>query len=80
MLSSIAEWVGTVMAIGVVAGLVLLAAVAAGLFWLRRVVRRRVRAYGPKVVRFVREAAAGSGWDRMQSQQTWAAASPIEPR
>ena len=81
MLSSVAEWTATVLAIGVVAGLVLLAAGVAGLLWLRRALRRRVRAYGPRVARFVREVAVGGGWDQMLSQpdRRWAALNRTGP-
>ena len=40
MLWHIAEWVGSVLAAGVVAGLVVLAAGAAGVWWLYRRLRR----------------------------------------
>jgi len=45
MVSSALEWTAAVLASGMVAGLVLLAAGAAGLWWVRRWVRRRMKAF-----------------------------------
>jgi hypothetical protein len=45
MLWHIAEWAGAVLAAGVVAGLVVLAAGAAGVWWLCRRLRWRVEAF-----------------------------------
>ena len=44
MVSHLAEWIGAVLAAGVIAGLVGLAAAAAGVWWLYRTLRRRVEA------------------------------------
>jgi hypothetical protein len=45
MLTQIAEWAGAVLAAGVVAGLVVVAAVSAGLWLLYRRLRRHVEAF-----------------------------------
>ena len=46
MLVHMAEWAGSVLAAGVVAGLLVLAAAAAGVWWLYRGLRRRVEEPG----------------------------------
>ena len=57
MLWHIAEWAGTVLAAGVVAGLVVLAAGAAGVWWLYRRLRCRVEAFTSTAARYVLQAA-----------------------
>jgi hypothetical protein len=52
MLWHIAEWAGAVLAAGVVAGLVVLAAGAAGAWWLYRRLRRRVEAFTTAAARY----------------------------
>ena len=62
MLSHIAEWAGMVLAVGVVAGLVVLAAGSVGVWWLYRRVRRRVRAFtGTAAGHALQPAAAAAG-------------------
>ena len=57
MLWHIAEWAGVVLAAGVVAGLVVLAAGAAGVWWLYRGLRWRVEAFTTAAVRYARQDA-----------------------
>jgi hypothetical protein len=52
MLWHIAEWAGAVLAAGVVAGLVVLAAGAAGVWWLYRRLRRRMEAFTSAAARY----------------------------
>jgi hypothetical protein len=56
MLWHIADWAGAVLAAGVVAGLVVLAAGAAGVWWLYRRLRRRVEAFTTVAVRYALQA------------------------
>jgi hypothetical protein len=58
MLWHIAEWAGTVLAAGVVAGLVVLAAGAAGVWWLYRRLRCRVKAFTTASARYALQTAA----------------------
>ena len=58
MLAHIAEWAGAVAAAGVVAGLVVLAAGAAGAWLLYRRVRRRLEGVTAMAVRYARGNAA----------------------
>jgi hypothetical protein len=58
MLWHIAEWAGAVLAAGVVAGLVVLAAGAAGVWWLCRRLRWRVEAFTTAAARYALQAAA----------------------
>jgi hypothetical protein len=60
MLAHIAEWAGAVAAAGVVAGLVVLAAGAAGAWLLYRRVRRRLEGATAMAVRYARQNAAGA--------------------
>jgi hypothetical protein len=57
MLWHIAEWAGAVLAAGVVAGLVVLAAGAAGVWWLCRRLCRRVEAFTTAAARYALQAA-----------------------
>jgi hypothetical protein len=57
MLWQIAEWAGAVLAAGVVAGLVVLAAGAAGMWWLYRRLRRRVEALTSTAARYALQTA-----------------------
>jgi hypothetical protein len=57
MLWQIAEWAGAVLAAGVVAGLVVLAAGAAGVWWLCRRLRCRVEAVTTAAARYALQAA-----------------------
>jgi hypothetical protein len=57
MLWHIAEWAGAVLAAGVVAGLVVLAAGAAGVWWLYRRLRRRVEALTSTAARYALQTA-----------------------
>ena len=57
MLWHIAEWAGAVLAAGMVAGLVVLAAGAAGVWWLYRRLRRRVEAFTTAAARYALQAA-----------------------
>ncbi len=58
MLWQIAEWAGTVLAAGVVAGLVVLAAGAAGVWWLYRRLRCRVEAFTSTAARYALQTGA----------------------
>ena len=60
MLAHIAEWAGAVAAVGVVAGLVVLAAGAAGAWLLYRRVRRRLEGATAMAVRYARQNAVGA--------------------
>ena len=60
MLAHIAEWAGAVVAAGVVGGLVVLAAAAAGTWLLYRRVRRRLAGATVMAVRYARQNAAGA--------------------
>jgi hypothetical protein len=60
MLAHIAEWAGAVAAAGVVAGLVVLAAGAAGAWLLYRWVRRRLEGATAMAVRYARQGAGGA--------------------
>ena len=69
MLSHIAEWVGVVLAAGLVAGLVVLAAGSAGVWWLYRRVRRRVEAFtGTAAGYALQTAAAAAGRGKLPPQ------------
>ena len=57
MLVHIAEWAGAVLAAGVVAGLVVLAAGAAGVWWLYRRLRCRVAAFTSTAARYALQTA-----------------------
>jgi pilus assembly protein TadC len=61
MLSHIAEWAVAVLAGGVIAGLVVIAAGAAGVWLLYRRVRRRLEGAPAMVARFARHNAVGAG-------------------
>jgi len=58
MVSSAVEWAAAVLAAGLVAGMVVLAAGAAGLWWLRRRVRRRVEAFTGTAAGYALQTAA----------------------
>ena len=60
MLSHLVEWAGAVAAAGVVAGLVVLAAGAAGAWLLYRRVRRRLEGATAMVARYALHGAAGA--------------------
>jgi hypothetical protein len=60
MLAHMAEWAGAVAAAGVVAGLVVLAAGAAGVWLLYRRVRRRLEGATAMAVRYARHSAVGA--------------------
>jgi hypothetical protein len=60
MLWHIAEWVGSVLAAGAVAGLVVLAAGAMGAWLLYRGLRRRVEAFASTAARYAFQSAAGT--------------------
>jgi len=60
MLAHIAEWAGAVAAAGVVAGLVVLAAAAAGVWVLYRRLRRRLEGAAARAVRYARQNAVGA--------------------
>jgi hypothetical protein len=57
MLWHIAEWAGTVLAAGVVAGLVVVAAVSAGVWMLYRRLRRHVEAFASMAARHALQTA-----------------------
>ena len=59
MLWHIAEWAGSVLAAGVVAGLVVLAAGAVGAWWLYRGLRRRLEAFTSTAARYALQTATG---------------------
>ena len=58
MLAHIAEWAGAVLAAGVVAGLVVLVAGAAGGWWLYRRLRCRVETLTSTAAKYALQAAA----------------------
>lgn len=60
MLAHFAEWAGAVAAAGAVAGLMVLAAGAAGAWLLYRRVRRRLEGTTAMAVRYARQHAAGA--------------------
>jgi hypothetical protein len=60
MLWHVAEWAGAVVAAGVVAGLVVVAAGSVGVWLLYRRLRRRVEALTGTAARFAVQAAAGA--------------------
>jgi len=60
MLSQIAEWAGAVLAAGVIAGLVVLAAGAAGVWLLYRRVRRRLEGATAAAARYALRNAVGA--------------------
>jgi hypothetical protein len=64
MLAHFAEWAGAVAAAGVVAGLVVLAAGAAGVWLLYRQVRRCLEAATVMVARYAIQNAAGAAAGR----------------
>jgi hypothetical protein len=66
MLTSAAEWAAAVLAAGVVAGLVLLAAGAAGAWWLYHRLRRRVEAFAGTTARYALQTAAGAAAGRVR--------------
>jgi hypothetical protein len=69
MLWHIAEWAGAVLAAGVVAGLVVLAAGSAGVWWLYRKLRRRVEALtGTAAGYALQTAAAAAGRGKLPPQ------------
>ena len=57
MVSYVAEWIGAVLAAGVITGLVVLAAAAAGVWWLYRTLRRRVEAVTTSTARLALQGA-----------------------
>ena len=57
MLSHIVEWAVAVLAAGVVAGLAVLVAGAAGVWWLYRRLRRRVEAFASTAMRYALQTA-----------------------
>ena len=60
MVSSVVEWAAAVLAAGVVAGLVVLAAGSVGVWWLYRRVRRRVRAFTGTAAGYALQTAAAA--------------------
>jgi len=69
MLSHIAEWAGAVLAAGVVAGLVVLAAGSVGVWWLYRRLRRRVEAFAGTAAGYaLQTAAAAAGRGKLPPQ------------
>lgn len=60
MLWHIAEWAGAALAAGVVAGLVVLAAGAAGVLWLYSRLRRRVEALTSMAARYALQTATAA--------------------
>jgi hypothetical protein len=58
MLVHIAEWAGAVLATGVVAGLVMLAVGAAGVWWLYRRLRRRMETLTSTAAKYALQTAA----------------------
>jgi hypothetical protein len=71
MLVHIAEWAGVVLAAGVVAGLVVLAAGAAGVWWLYRRLRRRMETLTSAAARYALQTvgvAAGARRGRLPPQ------------
>jgi hypothetical protein len=76
MLSAIAVRAGELLAVAGVAGLVLVAAAAAGVWWLRRRARRGLQALGRIVAGRARRAAAG----RASTGSRWLLARPLPGR
>jgi hypothetical protein len=60
MLSQVAEWAGAAVAAGVVAGLVVLAAGAAGMWLLYRRVRRRLEGATAAAARYALQNSVGA--------------------
>jgi hypothetical protein len=56
-MSHIAEWIGAVLAAGVITGVVVIAAGAAGVWWLYRTFRRRVEAFTASAARLALQGA-----------------------
>jgi membrane protein YqaA with SNARE-associated domain len=64
----IAEWIGAVLAAGLISGLVVLAAGAAAVWWLYRTLRRRLQVVTASTARFALQGAviaAAAGWVRL---------------
>ena len=61
MLSSAVEWAAAVLAAGLVAGMVVLAAGSVGLWWLYRRLRRRVEAFAGTAAGHALQTAAAAG-------------------
>jgi hypothetical protein len=85
MWSSIAGWAATVVATGVVAGSVVVLAAAAGLWWLRRWIRRRLAVFAVIMADRVPWSAAGNaraGWERLVAlpDHRWPTPGRPEPR
>src|SRR5712692_330621 len=76
MLSAIAVRAGELLAAAAIAGVVLLAAAAAGVWWLRRRVRRGLKALGRIVAGRARRAAAG----RARAGSRWLLSRPLPDR
>ena len=69
MLTQIAEWAGAVLAAGLVAGLVVVAAVSAGVWLLYRRLRRRVAAVTGSAAGYaLQTAAAAAGRGKLPPQ------------
>jgi|GraSoiStandDraft_44_1057316.scaffolds.fasta_scaffold1832258_1 hypothetical protein len=60
MVSSAVEWAAAVLGVGVVAGLVVLAAGSVGVWWLYRRVRRRVEAFTGTAAGYALQTAAAA--------------------
>jgi hypothetical protein len=60
MLSSVLEWAAAVLAAGVMAGLVVLAAGSVGVWWLYRRLRRRVEAFAGTAAGYALQTAAAA--------------------
>ena len=69
MLSSAVEWAAAVLAAGLVAGLVVLAAGSVGVWWLYRRLRRRVEAFAGTAAGYaLQTAAAAAGRGKLPPQ------------
>ena len=69
MLSSVLEWAAAVLAAGVMAGLVVLAAGSVGVWWLYRRLRRRVEAFAGTAAGYaLQTAAAAAGRGKLPPQ------------
>ena len=69
MLSSVVEWAAAVLAAGVVAGMVVLAAGSVGVWWLYRRLRRRVETFAGTAAGYaLQTAAAAAGRGKMPPQ------------